>query len=199
MTFKCFLQRTTANASTRGSRRPKRRVLCVNSASLRKTQSTLTQNLKRRAERMLKKRGPMGKDSPSAHPSFGPLVPTPHQGPLGPTPPSRLLAPSVWSPQYPATHLSRAMESTKTTTQHRRTRTQRAMTQEKRGTTPMTTLHSLFAGVEWLLTILTALFSFTCIQIYCHHTTFRRLSDLVLIRLVTEHLTQILKQLLWSF
>lgn len=155
-----FSQRTTANASTRGSRRPKRRVLCVNSASLRKTRSTLTLNLRRRAEHVVRKRGPRGKHSRSARPCSGPPVPTPHRGPLGPTPPSPLLPPSVWSPQYAATPPPWATETTKTTTPHRRTRTQRAMTQ-MRDTTLMTTLHSSFAGVERDLTTVTTLFSCT--------------------------------------
>lgn len=73
-----FFQRTTANASTRGSPRPKRRVLCANSASLRKTQSTLTQNPKRKVEHVVMKRGQRKKHSPSARPSSGPSVPIPH-------------------------------------------------------------------------------------------------------------------------
>lgn len=149
-----FFQRTTANASTRGSRRPRRRVLCVNSASRRKTPSTLTLNLRRRADHAVRKRAPRGKHSRSARPSSGPPVPTPHRGPPGPTPPSPLLPPSVWSPQSAATHPPWAMETTKTTTPHRRTRTQRATTRS-RYTTPMMTLLSSFAGVERDLTTVT--------------------------------------------
>lgn len=151
---------------TRGSHRPRRRVLCANSASLGKTQSTPSPSPRRKLEDAGRKKGQRGKQTLSALLCSGPPTLAPPQGAQGPIQPPPPL-PSAWPPLHTVTHPSWA---TKTTTPHRRTRTQKAMTQERKGTTLMMTPHSSLIGVEWRSDdwnlAATTLFSFTYKRIF---------------------------------
>lgn len=141
-----FLQPTTANVLTHGSRRPRRRVLCANSASHGTTQSTPSPTLTRKPEDAERKKEQKATQTQSAHLCFGHLTKDCRQGvqePIQPRPPPPPPLPSASLPPLTATHPSWAM---KVTTPHRRTQTQKVMTQEEIISTVMMTQLSSLVG-----------------------------------------------------
>lgn len=141
-----LFQPTTANVWTPGSRRTRRRALCVNNVSPVKTQSSPSLSLRMTPEDAARRRARTARATLSALPYCGHPTRTPRpraQGPTPPPPPPPL--PSAWLPP----HISSLPSwGTKTTTPQRRIRTRTPQTRMRSGTTLKTTRHSSSVAAE---------------------------------------------------
>lgn len=141
-------QPTTASVSTRGSRRPRRHVLCASSASLTKTRSTQSPSPRTSLGDVGRKKALGGKRTRSALLCCGPPTRAPRletQDSTQPPPPPPPLLPSAWHPPHATTQPSWA---TMTSCMLRRTQTQKVRTRERKGTTLMMTQHSLLVRAK---------------------------------------------------